>query len=236
MQSRGKKARAVFLAGLGCAVLLSVPCSAIRYLDVELTNQHYGIVKQATILGLLHGMDNRTFMPDEPVTRGQMAQALYNRYGSRTTQTYQFYDVPDEAWYAAAIAWANETGVMEVIGNGKFDPEGTMTIEQIAAVLYGFAGRPEVNVNAVLAGYADYGEVSQWSRLAMAWAIQNAVVKPADGGLLRPGKVASRADLAQIMVNFVKKIEKGPDQIARELLYSTFENNSIEIEEGVQEN
>lgn len=192
------------------AAILIGPGSALRYDDVEISNRGYSAIKQATVLGLMCGMGNRRFAPDELTTRGELAQALYNRYGTPVKTDCKFADVDQDAWYARAIEWANETKVMDVISNGKFAPKENMSREQVAAVLYGFSGRPEVNVNTVLARFSDFANVSEWARAPMAWAVEKGILSETAPASISAGDLVSRTELAEILVKYVKRVEKAP--------------------------
>lgn len=189
-------------------VMLIVPVQALRYKDVSLENSAYSIIKQATVLGLMHGIGNRCFAPNELTNRGELAQALYNRYGKPVKSDFRFVDVEETDWCARAVAWANESKVMDVISNGKFAPDDLMTREQVVAVLYGMAGRPEMDANAILAFCSDFDKVSEWARQPIAWAVKVGIISETAPGLISPETLITRTELAEILVKYVKHVEK----------------------------
>lgn len=197
----------ILSAILGTAMLIA-PVQALRYKDVSLDNSAYSIIKQATVLGLMHGIGNRCFAPNELTNRGELAQALYNRYGTPVKSDFRFVDVEETDWCARAVAWANESKVMEVISNGKFAPEDLITCEQVIAVLYGMAGRPEMDANAILARCSDFYKVSEWARQPIAWAIKVGIITETEPGQIFPDKLISRTEMAEILVKYVKHVEK----------------------------
>ena len=201
---------AAALATITILALFTGSCSAKRYNGVAEDSPYYSIVKQATILGLMHGYSANLFGPEGNVTRGEMAQALYNRYGTQAKRDFRFFDVEDDAWYSEAIAWASESKVMEVIGSGIFDPMREMTREEIVSVLYGMTGRPDVNVNVVLAGYSDLSDISEWAKKPMAWAVEKGLIRETSPSSISPGKLTIRAEFAEIVVRYVKRVEKAP--------------------------
>lgn len=207
--SKRRIATGILSVVLGAAIL-GGPAKALRYEDVAFDRSDYGVIKQATVLGLMRGVGDRCFAPESLTNRGELAQALYNRYGTPVMTDFRFVDVDEDAWCADAIAWANESKVMDVISNGKFAPEETVTREQVAAVLYGMSGRPEMDVNAILSRYSDLNKVSEWARQPVAWAVKTGILSETGPGLISANKPVSRTELAEILVKYVKRVEKAP--------------------------
>ena len=111
--------------------------SGMAFADVDRAAYYYDAVLWAVEQGITNGTAEMTFSPDTAVTRGQTAALLYRAAGSPETEKQaDFIDVAADAYYADAVAWAEENGIADGIGNARFDPNGICTRGQIAAFLY----------------------------------------------------------------------------------------------------
>lgn len=142
------------------------------------------------------------FRPGEAVTRAMLSAVLYNLEGSpASAYAGGFRDVPEDAWYAGAVRWAAEQGVVTGVIGGNFDPGAPVTREQLAAILYQYAGRPDSSGDA-LDGFRDAGDVSAWTARALSWAVSQGIIN-GDNGALRPRDSATRAETAQMLMHLV---------------------------------
>ena len=116
-------------------------------------------------------------------------------------------------WYTDAVAWAAENGIVNGVGNGKFDPNGKVTREQLAAILFRYSESKgyDTSVSGALGGYPDASKVSSWAKDAYSWAVGAGLI----GGnvingktLLDPQGNATRAQVAIILMRFIKNIAK----------------------------
>ena len=120
---------------------------------------------------------------------------------------WSYFDVKEDAWYADAVAWCSETGIMKGYGEGLFGPDDYVTREQLVSILYNYAkyknfGNMETNGIELLA-YKDYADVSGYAGGPMQWALKNQIISGKDGNKLDPKGIASRAEIAQIIRNFM---------------------------------
>ena len=88
-----------------------------------------------------------------------------------------FSDVPADAWYADAVNWAAANGIVEGFGNGQYGPEDDITREQLAVMLYRYAGGSAATVD--LSAYPDASSVSSWAAEAMGWAVSKGILSGA---------------------------------------------------------
>lgn len=157
--------------------------------------------------GLMVGTGSTTFGPNEKITRGQVVAILYRMEGSPVVaQTGEkFTDVDSSAYYADAIAWASNIGIMSGYGQGIYGPNVPMPLEQVVAVLYRYAQYKgwdvSVGADTNILSYADAQEISEYAIPAFQWACGAGVIA-GDGERLNPGVVATRAQLAQILRQF----------------------------------
>ncbi len=160
---------------------------------------------------IFNGVSENEFAPDTPMNRGMLATALYRLEGSLAVPGQQvgFADVESGAWYEDAVAWASANGIVTGYGDGSFGPLNVITREQLATMIYRYAG--SIGMDTVAAGsleqFTDGGDVSDWAVDAMRWATGNGLVngKAADGGAaLDPAGQATRAEVAAISERLIK--------------------------------
>lgn len=174
-----------------------------RYRDVHEKDWFYGNVEYVSEHGLMNGMENQSFVPNGETTRAMLVTILWRLEKEPEAGTNVFTDVKDGQWYTKAIVWANEAGVAGGIGDGKFDPEGTLTREQMATILFRYAGIKGVDVTgrAGLDGFPDKGQVSDWAEDALQWCVAEKIIGGSEGKLL-PGGSATRAQVAAVLERF----------------------------------
>ena len=132
-----------------------------------------------------------------------------NALALKTAGTFD--DVPNGAWYTDAVTWAAENGVVAGIGNGRFDPDGSVTREQTAVILFNYAQSKgyDVSARADLSVFPDAGSVSGWAQDALAWANASGLISGAVRGtqtILDPQGSASRAQVAMILMGYVEHV------------------------------
>ena len=122
-----------------------------------------------------------------------------------------FSDVPNGEWYTNAVTWAAENSVVTGVGSGRFDPNGAVTREQAAVILYKYAQSKgyDVSARADLTAFPDAGSVSDWAQDALAWANATGLIQGAVYGsktILDPQGSASRAQVAAILRSYVEHV------------------------------
>jgi hypothetical protein len=115
----------------------------------------------------------------------------------------EFADVAADAWYSAPVTWAASNGIVSGTGDG-FSPNQSITREQMAVMLYAYASTKgyDLSVSADLSGYADADATSSWAATAMSWAVTHGLIGGKPGNQLDAGGTATRAEVAQILMNF----------------------------------
>ena len=150
------------------------------------------------------GYGNGYFGPANNIQRQDFVVVLAKIAGADLSayagQNGGFSDVPTNDYYSAAVAWAKDNHILSGYANGKFGVGDPITREQACLIFYNYCnGAVSGEVDAVLAGYPDGENVSDWARTAVAWAAQNNVV--GGNGKLNPAGNANRAEMAQIIMN-----------------------------------
>lgn len=172
--------------------------------DVNLRKWFYNEVNTALENGWFKGLTATKFGPDDGMTRAMLVQVLYRMSGSKAASTAQFTDVADGKWYAEAIAWASENGIVNGFTDGRFQPDTLITRQQLAAILYRYdtyrGHTPQGS--AALDGYADAASVESWAAEAMSWANGNGLVTGVTPTTLVPNSTATRAQVAVILSRY----------------------------------
>lgn len=177
------------------------------YTDVSEDDWFAEAVSFAYENGLMHGTGNAKFEPNLELTRSMFVTILYQLSGETTTVSPDFVDIPSDAWYANAAAWAAEAGITSGIGGGKFAPDEPITREQVVVMLYHYAKKAGIAGQApddALGLFPDRNDVSDYAEEAMRWAVSCGVIKGSDGKLC-PKATATRAQIAAIIQNFCQK-------------------------------
>lgn len=161
--------------------------------------------------GMMSGTSETTFSPDLTTTRGMIVTILYRLENEPTvTGTTAFTDVAADQYYANAVAWAAQNGIVSGIDATTFAPNNAITREQMAAILYRYAQFKgyDVSVKADLSVYTDAAQVSTYATDAMAWANGAQLITGTSQATLTPAGNATRAQVATILMRFCENIAK----------------------------
>lgn len=162
--------------------------------------------------GLMSGTSTSasTFEPDAVTTRGMFAAILYRMEGSPAVGESSFSDVESGLWYSDAVVWAAANDIVNGNGNGTFAPNGALTREQMAAILYRYANYKgyDVSAQADLSTYTDAGNISSYAWDAMRWANAKNLITGATTTSLSPAGSATRGQVATIMMRFCMEFGK----------------------------
>lgn len=180
----------------------------IRFDDVDASAWYADGVYYVAGQGIMNGSGNGAFSPDTVMSRAMLVQVLYNLEGQPETDASAFTDVAADAWYADAVAWAADAGIVTGVSNTTFAPDVTMTREQIATILYRYAAYKGYDVTASndLSGYADAGEIGSYAVEAMGWANGAGLITGSTATTLNPLGSATRAEVATILMRFLESV------------------------------
>ncbi len=161
--------------------------------------------------GLMNGVNDHSFAPDDPVTRGMVVTVLYRACGEPPiTGDSDFTDVPTGKYYSNAVVWAQSLGVVNGYNDGTYRPNDNVTREQLAAILYRFsqANHEDMAPGVSLNGFPDAGMVHSYAKDALAWAVAEGIIT-GDGSngkvYLRPDRSATRAQFATIISRYLRR-------------------------------
>ena len=199
-----------WLGGDGMNVVTIVDIHIIEaatFYDVPSTAWYAEEVAKAAENGYVRGMGDNLFFPEAEMTRAQFAQVLYNMAGEPAWNAdnigaypTQFSDVDGLAWYAKAVSWATEAGIVNGTSATSFDPEGKISREQIATMLYRYAGKGARADLSALDAFVDGAQVSDWAKNAMAWAVEEGYMNGKGANDLDPQGTALRCEIAALSV------------------------------------
>ncbi len=181
------------------------------FLDVRREDWFYDSVRYAVEHGLFQGTTQELFFPYAPMTRGMLVTVLYRLAGSpEAAKNGSFTDVAADKYYANAVSWAAETGVVSGVREGFFAPEAQVTREQLAAILYRFARdkRYDTGKSADLTGFADYSRISAYALEGLSWANAAGLVNGRSETELSPQGSATRAEVAAMLYRFAENVAK----------------------------
>ena len=174
--------------------------------DVRDTDWFYDAVKFVSSQGLMNGTGADKFAPTANLTRAMLVTVLYRYEGEPTVSgSGGFTDVPSGQWYTDAIAWAAANGIVNGVGDEKFDPNGNITREQLATILHRYTTLKggDVTVTTDLAHYTDAAEISTWATDAMLWANASGLITGRSATTLAPKGTATRAEVATILMRYI---------------------------------
>ena len=186
------------------------PGTHLPFLDVNAGDWFYEDVYNVYVNGIFNGVTGTQFAPNSYASRAMFATTLFRLVEGIASGTQPFTDVASDAWYADAVCWASQSGVVNGISETLFAPDQQVTREQIAAMLYRYCSVSgmDVSARADLSVYADSALVSDYAKEAMEWAVAVGLMRGRDNGLLDPTGFATRAELAAMVTRFQAYIFK----------------------------
>jgi hypothetical protein len=168
-------------------------------------------VKFASSHELFTGTAEGAFSPGASMTRAMLVTVLHRLEDGPAAAGEGFSDVGAGKYYAEAVAWASESGIVTGMGDGSFAPGAEITREQLAAMLYRYAAALELDTTAKgdTASFTDAKDVSAWAEEPLFWAAGAGLITGranAIGAELAPKGTATRAEVAAILERFVEKL------------------------------
>ncbi|MCQ5128397.1 aldo/keto reductase [Butyricicoccus faecihominis] len=157
--------------------------------------------------GLIGGTTADSFSPDRSMTRSMLAAVLYRLAGSPAVSTAPgFSDTQAGAWYADAVTWAAEAGVVSGYGNGLFGTNDAVNREQTVTTLWRYANSPE---SGATAAFTDTGDLSVWARSAANWAWAQRIAAGREGNRFAPKETITRAEVCVMLHRWLNLSNSG---------------------------
>ena len=175
------------------------------FLDIAPDAWYKDAVQYAYDNGLMTGVSDTEFAPEATTTRAMIVSILARLEGVTTAEAAGFADVDDNDWYATAVNWAANVGVVNGYEDNTFQPNTAITREQLAAILMNYAAYKgyDVSNRADLTSYTD--QPSTWAEETMQWAVAEGLISGVTADTLQPQGAATRAQVAAILQRFLSE-------------------------------
>ena len=165
------------------------------FTDVPGGAWYAGAASYLSGMGVMSGTGGGRFSPNDAFSRAQLATVLYRMAGEPAVSgTASFADVASDAWYAEPVAWAQQSGVINGVGEGRFAPDDPVTQEMLVTMLYRMDGEPR-SVPA--------SDASAYAANAVGWARANDIAPAAPDYTFSPKENAVRAQVAVLVYNYM---------------------------------
>lgn len=186
--------------------------SGLPFTDVPANNFYLDYVKFVYKHGMMQGDgSNYIFNGNGNVTRAQLVLILYRLSGSPAiSSNTKFKDVPANAWYSQAVAWASANKIVDGRPGNVFDPGTAVTRQEFATILYrynNFRGLGTGN-KSNLSQFTDRGYVQSYALEAMQWAVGNGIISGTTNTTLSPNGTAIRFQAAAMLTRYCQNFLK----------------------------
>ena len=221
MKQWKRRVLALGLAGLmllGSVAAVSA-AEELPFTDVAAGSWYYDDVCYVVDSGVMVGVKADKFDPDGTVTRAMVATIFWRMQGApEQSAPSSFTDVPEGKWYSDAIAWAENSKIVEGVGKGKFEPDGEITRQDLMTMFCRYAAQldgqkmPEQYPSEMLMRFGDAESISGYAKKPIQWAMTRGLTRGSkegtgldtetrnvDYGILEPTATATRAQLAAIL-------------------------------------
>lgn len=182
--------------------------SSIPFTDVATTAWYYDAVEYMYESGMMNGTSDTTFSPNATTTRAMIVTMLHRLEGEPDASDVNFTDIASGMYYADAVAWAQENGVVNGTSETTFSPDQAITREQLATILYRYAQVKGYDVTASnnLDAYTDASQISAYALTAMQWANAEGLITGNTATTINPTGNATRAEVATILMRFAENV------------------------------
>ena len=184
------------------------------FTDVPSGSWYYNAVTYAYENNLFNGTSATTFSPELAMSRAMLVTVLYRLHGSpEVSGATPFADVPAGKYYTRPVLWANQNGIVTGITATTFAPDSPITREQMATILYRYAGfcREDISGANSLNAFSDRGSVSSYALPAVRWAVAAGIINGYTANTLAPKASATRAQVATILMRYVCYYDDDPN-------------------------
>lgn len=178
-------------------------CPAKEFRDLDPAKWYHAGVCYVLRNGLMKGMAEGIFAPENALTRAQFVTILYRLEGEPNIEGLEnpFGDVKADLWYTNAVVWAASKGIVIGKTDTIFDPDAAITREQTAAILYRYSEAKPLEED-LLKTYTDASSVSVYAIDAMNWAVASGLINGMTKTTLAPKGTATRAQIATILMRY----------------------------------
>lgn len=181
----------------------------IQFADVPQDAWYAGAVDYVASKGLMSGTSEIYFSPQKTMNRAMAVTVLHRLAGSpAVTGGSGFSDVPQDAWYSQAVAWAVKNHVADGYPGGVFKPENRITRQELVTLFYRYAKTTgaDVAAPAIPANFADRNQVQSWAKAPFGWAIHQKIITGTDAHTLSPQGKALRSQAAALFQRYSEAV------------------------------
>ena len=182
----------------------------LSFADVTENDWFYEAVKYVVDNKLMNGVSETEFAPNTTLTRAMLVTVLYRNAGEpATNRSIPFADVDMGSYYANAVSWAKQNGIVNGVTENEFAPNAQITREQIAAIMFRYAqykGMDAITMEENL-HFDDSNEISEYAITSMNWAVGTGLMKGKTETTINPKDNATRAEIATILQRFIESIK-----------------------------
>ena len=177
------------------------------FIDIAPDAWYKDAIQYAYDNGLMTGVSDREFAPEQTTTRAMIVSILARLEGVESAEAAGFADVDDNDWYATAVNWAANVGVVNGYEDNTFQPNTAITREQLAAILMNYAAYKgyDVSARADLSHYSDADSISSWANDVLLWAVAEGLLTGVTDDTIAPQAHATRAQVAAILQRFLSE-------------------------------
>ncbi|MFC4100874.1 S-layer homology domain-containing protein [Paenibacillus xanthanilyticus] len=183
---------------------------AKNYADLPSAHWASRAVQELTAKHVVEGIAADKFGPNAAVTRAEFLTMVVRQFGLEASGPSPFSDIQTGSWYADAVAAAYANGMVEGTGTGKFEPNKTITREEMAVMIarvYEKQGGQATGGQTQVSGFADAASISKWALEDVEAAVKSGLMNGSKDGRFAPLSKASRAEAAQVLYNLLHKTQ-----------------------------
>ena len=175
-----------------------------QFYDVPETAWYHDAVQYVYENNLMNGTSGTRFSPDDYTSRAMLVTILYRMAGEPDAGNPIFFDIPGNAYYAEAVAWAAAGGIVSGVSSTAFGPDDSVTREQLATFLCRYAAYRGIDTETTnaLTEFVDSDEISDYAMEAMGWACDQGLITGKSSTRLEPKDYATRAEVALVLTRY----------------------------------
>ena len=189
-------------------ILAATPDKA--FTDIN-AHKNKSVIEALASRGIISGMGDAAFAPDKTMTRAEFASIVVRSLGLIPQSGTVFTDIPSSAWHAGYISTAASYGIVSGVGNGRYDPEGTITRQEAAVMVAGAAKLCGMDnqlssaaIRDTLAPFSDYVDAADWAQGSLAFCYQQNILDQSDLEIM-PTQAIKRGEIAQMLFNMLTR-------------------------------
>lgn len=191
---------------LDASATVKIVDNSTAFSDVPASSWARSAVDFVSAREIFYGTGSGAFSPDSPMTRGMMAVVLHNLEGSPDYRSASRLSDVSGNWYSDSVYWAVEQGIASGYSDGRFGPNDSINREQLAVMLWRYAGSPAATNREL--NFADGDQASGYALEALCWASESGIIGGVGGGQLSPQGLATRVQVAQMLMNYIQMAER----------------------------